>query len=463
MLNVYSDKAGGNFRMHNFSHPTGDTAIPSGDNIFVGRNAGNFTLGHGATSASHGSLNIGIGLNALSGLTTIGFANVAIGADAGKALTTPSYNVLIGYGVGTSLTTGAQNVWMNPGGGSSHTTTTGTTYVGYASGAGWGGISASYSSAFGFEALGQSVQTGIRNTAIGSYALRGLTTSNDSTALGYLAGRYLADGSTANATPEDSTYIGTQTKSSAAGQSNETVIGYDAIGKGSNTVVIGDDNVTQVWMSEDGGATIIGKAAGSSAPTLAQAGDTTQGLNVIASGISYYAAASTNENFRIVDSGLYLQNDGVIAWSTSATNAFSASVSSISKHAFLGSSSKSLTDNSGTIFAKVAVASGSTWGGEVIYKLEGKDATDFTVITGKVSFSAINKAGTITCSVGSVSETTSLTSAGTSANNGFTCADAGSNVLNLLVNYTTSLTDTTNWPKIYHRLDSPDTVTYTPQ
>ena len=115
----------------------------------------------------------------------------------------------------------------------------------------------------------------------------------------------------------------------------------------------------------------------------------------------------------------------------------------------------SLTDASATVFAKVTMASGSTWAGQVQYKLEGTDGTEFSTIGGHVEFTAINKAGTITCSTPVNAATADLsTGAATSTLTAFTCADAGSGVLNLLANFTTSVTDTTNWPKIYHKLES---------
>lgn len=124
----------------------------------------------------------------------------------------------------------------------------------------------------------------------------------------------------------------------------------------------------------------------------------------------------------------------------------------------------SVTDNVATVFAKVTMSSGSTWGGRIVYKLEGKDATNFVGMTGAVDVFAIDKAGTITCTVGAAYESTSLGSGGaTSVNNGFTCADATGNVLNILVNYTTSLADSAGWPKIIHHNYSVDTATYTPQ
>jgi hypothetical protein len=41
--------------IHNFQHPTGDTQAPVGKNIFIGKNAGNFTTGQNATTGSEGS------------------------------------------------------------------------------------------------------------------------------------------------------------------------------------------------------------------------------------------------------------------------------------------------------------------------------------------------------------------------------------------------------------------------
>ncbi|MCK4328804.1 hypothetical protein KAX02_03070, partial [candidate division WOR-3 bacterium] len=49
--------------IHNFQHPTGDTAVPVGENIFIGVNAGNFTMGSTATEAYQGSYNSAIGYN----------------------------------------------------------------------------------------------------------------------------------------------------------------------------------------------------------------------------------------------------------------------------------------------------------------------------------------------------------------------------------------------------------------
>jgi len=59
------------------------------------------------------------------------------------------------------------------------------------------------------------------------------------------AGRYIADGSTANQTSNKSVYIGYDTRALADGDTNEIVIGVSVIGAGSNSVVLGNDSITK--------------------------------------------------------------------------------------------------------------------------------------------------------------------------------------------------------------------------
>lgn len=166
----------GGLRIHGFRHPTGGAARPDGNNVFIGKLAGNFTMGAEATSTGHASCNTGIGYLVLSRLTT-GYSNTAIGDRALYALT-----------------------------------------------------------------------EGIQNTAIGPIALHVLTTGSNNVGLGYYAGRWTV-GSGDNQTTSKSVYIGAATKASADGVTNETVIGYAATGRGSNTVQIGNSLVTDTYIS----------------------------------------------------------------------------------------------------------------------------------------------------------------------------------------------------------------------
>jgi len=75
------------------------------------------------------------------------------------------------------------------------------------------------------------------------YSLYFNTTGNYNFGLGFNAGRFIADGVTANETGTYNTFIGTNTKALADGDTNETVIGNDAVGLGSNSVVLGNDDI----------------------------------------------------------------------------------------------------------------------------------------------------------------------------------------------------------------------------
>ncbi|MDD5441419.1 MAG: hypothetical protein PHZ27_04355, partial [Candidatus Omnitrophica bacterium] len=115
--------------------------------------------------------------------------------------------------------------------------------------------SADNNTANGYQAL-YSNTTGYRNSAQGMYSLYFNTTGSYNTAQGYNAGRYIDGGSTANETSNNSLYLGADTKALADGDTNEIVIGNNTTGNGSNTVTLGNDSITDVYMAEDGEAKV---------------------------------------------------------------------------------------------------------------------------------------------------------------------------------------------------------------
>ena len=92
------------------------------------------------------------------------------------------------------------------------------------------------------------------NTAIGHETMPTLDLGGNNSAFGYLAGW---NAGVAPTTLNNSTYLGAETKNSADGVTNETVIGHDATGKGSNTVQIGNCDVTDVYLGCDGSGTTL--------------------------------------------------------------------------------------------------------------------------------------------------------------------------------------------------------------
>jgi hypothetical protein len=98
----------------------------------------------------------------------------------------------------------------------------------------------------GFSALYANT-TGFRNAATGYLALNYITSGYFNTANGSQAGRFTNSGA-ANETSNSSVYIGYDTKALASGDTNEIVIGSTAEGKGSNTVTLGNDSITDTYL-----------------------------------------------------------------------------------------------------------------------------------------------------------------------------------------------------------------------
>lgn len=60
--------------------------------------------------------------------------------------------------------------------------------------------------------------------------------------------------------------------------------------------------------------------------------------------------------------------------------------------------SKTIVDGSATSLFDLSVASGDISGGWAFYLVEASDGTDYQVMSGMITFSAVNKAGTVTSS-----------------------------------------------------------------
>lgn len=171
-----------------------------------------------------GSNNTGIGINTLYTNTT-GINNLALGANALRYNTTASNNTGLGAYALYKTTTGVRNTAQGSNALKNNTT-------GFEN------------STVGVNALLDNT-TGNSNSSVGLYSLGANTTGLRNSALGSNAGRYIADGSTANATSSNSLYLGANTKALADGDANEIVIGYDAIGNGSNTVTLGNNSIVK--------------------------------------------------------------------------------------------------------------------------------------------------------------------------------------------------------------------------
>lgn len=169
-----------------------------GGSTYFGENAGR-------VDDLSSNYNTGIGYNSLY-LNTSGSSNTALGSYSLRTNSTGSYNIALGYSSLYSNTSG------------------------------------NYNTALGYNSLSSNT-TGHSNTALGFYSLYSNTTGSFNTALGYFAGMYQADGSTALTDPEYSVYIGYNARGKDNNDNNSIVIGYNAVGLGANTVVLGNDSI----------------------------------------------------------------------------------------------------------------------------------------------------------------------------------------------------------------------------
>ena len=97
--------------IHDFNYGNNGTVTTSGQNTFLGINAGNFTMGSTATIVGQASYNTGVGVNSLTSNTT-GSQNTANGYASLYSNTTGNQNTALGFNSGRYIadkSTGALN------------------------------------------------------------------------------------------------------------------------------------------------------------------------------------------------------------------------------------------------------------------------------------------------------------------------------------------------------------------
>ena len=117
-------------------------------------------------------------------------------------------------------------------------------------------------------------------------------------------------------------------------------------------------------------------------------------------------------------------------------------------------------------FAKVAIPAGTTAGGYIAYCYEATNLTDYQARCGTIPFSAVNKAGAITCAVGTVGAATEIVAVSTGTLTATTsCADASGGVLDLKGTADTSLTVGGGYVRVRYRISAlaPSLLVITPQ
>ena len=233
-----------------------NTGNEGNDNTAVGTNAirqggganGSRNTAVGSAALSNGSgayNNVAIGYSTLAAGVS-GTSNTAVGTFALQNNTTASYNVGIGFETLRSTTTGGSNTAIGKSAMYSNTSGDVNTAVGENSLV--SNTTGRYNTSIGVQSQEQNA-TGQSNTAIGVAAIDRNVAGHNNAVLGAFAGRYIADGATYNTAIDNSILIGASAKPLANNANNEIVIGYNAVGNGSNTVTLGNTSITSVKTS----------------------------------------------------------------------------------------------------------------------------------------------------------------------------------------------------------------------
>jgi hypothetical protein len=229
-----------------YSNTTGANNVAVGREALLYNTVGSQTaVGYQALRTNTtGASNTAHGYQALYSNTT-GTSNSAHGIQALYSNTTGSYNSATGVNALQSNTTGANNTAT--GVNALYLNTTGANNSGFGVQALSFNTTGANNTANGYQAM-YSNTTGASNTAHGLRALYFNTTGSNSVAVGRDAGRFIADGTTANTITSNSVFLGYNTKALADSQTNQIVIGDSAVGLGSNTAILGNSSITKTQL-----------------------------------------------------------------------------------------------------------------------------------------------------------------------------------------------------------------------
>jgi hypothetical protein len=208
------------------------------ESLYIGVGAGKFhTTGTG---------NVGIGNTALGSVTS-GSSNIAVGPNALASFLTGNSNFALGSQALFNLISGINNTAIGTQALLANTSSSSNVAIGTLA---LGNAQSGNNVGVGRNALnGQT--SGNANTGIGDGAGQTNTTGGKNIFIGLNSGRYFSTSNFDNTVVNNSIFIGYQAKALLSGSTNETVLGYDAIGLGSNTSVIGSSATTRakIWGS----------------------------------------------------------------------------------------------------------------------------------------------------------------------------------------------------------------------
>ena len=337
-----------------------DAVTTATDNIGIGSTALD------SLTASSGNYNVAVGVNAGTAITT-GDQNILFGFEAGHDLTAAGYNILIGHKAGSELSanTSSYNTFMGNEAGR-RATGKQNTFIGSSSGYNNEG---NYNVAIGNDtlvtyqaktaqrnvAVGNGVlrviQSGQKNTSVGAYSGGAITTGNYNTILGYTAGDTINTG-------EYNILLGYEAGDNITSGSGNVVIGAADVTANENdqlSISSGDGDVTWITGDSSGHVTTGSKITSTSATlsgssladgasfTLATVPTTTRGFKA-----TIYVKDTSNTEYQIEEIMGYNTGSGVDFTSFGQVYSGSAAIGSLNA-----------TDSSGTTLIQFTNAQGS--------------------------------------------------------------------------------------------------------
>jgi len=411
----------------------GNTSITGNDIVAVGYNAGN-----ALTSAIYTTLvgsEAGAFLTSAPGNTFIGYhagynsigtvgQNTYIGGRAGEGDTTTkthNNNVGIGYQTLAAISTGIQNTVVGTNCAIAMKTGQSNTFIGYN--------------------VAPNVTTGANianNTGVGMNAFAALTDGFYNTVVGRNGGQTLTTGSY-------NTLLGAFTETIATSQ-HSICIGMYAKSTVSNQCVIGADGAT----SGIGVINNIFLGRGVSAAS-ANTGALTMQTTGISAGITDTSASQSV--FIIAGAkGTGTGAGGNLQFSTSYSSSTSSTQNSLVDREIIVAQGKALTSASAISLFEVALPTLKMTGGIIEYTIQCTNGTDLQSLTNIVTYTGINKAGTVTSNItANASNESKILSAGTLTST--LSIVNGTNKITIQLTATTSLTPSgTNSFVVYYRV-----------
>jgi Head domain of trimeric autotransporter adhesin len=252
------------------------TTGTTGTNITIGASAMNtasagitdaVAIGRSAmqTGTSSATNCVAIGLEALAVANSAGA--VAVGSQAGKAMTSGSFNTMMGFQAGLAVTTASYNTLLGYAAGQSLTVNSHSTMVGAQAGR---------------------LATGVANTFVGANAGNATTAGGSNTVVGANSGTSITSGSlntmigdsvTGPSVGTGNTLVGTSA-ATLAGNSYSTAMGYQAASNASNAMALG----RKTTANQDGAVAIgtdnLGNGATSAVTNQIQLGTLNHFVNI---------------------------------------------------------------------------------------------------------------------------------------------------------------------------------------